>query len=121
MTHGTIAGMLISDLICGKKNKWESVFSPSRKPIHEMKEFASHNINVGAQYTQWLKPSEVSKEEDIPFDSGAVINHGIHKVAVYRDEKGNFHRNSATCPHMKAVVHWNACEKTWYARLLLFY
>jgi glycine/D-amino acid oxidase-like deaminating enzyme len=30
MTHGTIAGILLSDLILGKNNPWEGLYSPSR-------------------------------------------------------------------------------------------
>jgi hypothetical protein len=37
MTHGTIAGILLTDMIMGKKNAWEDFFSPSRKPISEPK------------------------------------------------------------------------------------
>jgi glycine/D-amino acid oxidase-like deaminating enzyme len=31
MTHGTLGGLLISDMITGKKNIWESLYDPSRK------------------------------------------------------------------------------------------
>lgn len=30
MTHGTIAGMLLSDLVCDMKNAWADVYNPSR-------------------------------------------------------------------------------------------
>ena len=30
MTHGTIAGMLLTDLIQGRKNQWEDLYNPSR-------------------------------------------------------------------------------------------
>lgn len=30
MTHGTIAGMLLTDLIQGRKNKWEGLYNPAR-------------------------------------------------------------------------------------------
>jgi glycine/D-amino acid oxidase-like deaminating enzyme len=31
MTHGTIAGIILSDLILGKNNPWEELYSPGRK------------------------------------------------------------------------------------------
>jgi nitrite reductase/ring-hydroxylating ferredoxin subunit len=34
-------------------------------------------------------------------------------VAAYRDPSGACHLRSATCPHMRGVVHWNAGEQTW--------
>ena len=30
MTHGTIAGMLLTDLIQGRENKWEHLYDPGR-------------------------------------------------------------------------------------------
>lgn len=35
ITHCTIAGMLITDLINGKKNPWEKIYSPSRLTLKE--------------------------------------------------------------------------------------
>ena len=32
ITHGTIAGILITDLILGKSNPWTTLYDPSRKP-----------------------------------------------------------------------------------------
>jgi glycine/D-amino acid oxidase-like deaminating enzyme len=34
LTHGTIAGLLITDLIMGRKNPWERLYDPSRKIIN---------------------------------------------------------------------------------------
>ena len=33
MTHGTIAGMLLTDLILGRENPWAELYDPSRKPL----------------------------------------------------------------------------------------
>src|SRR4029079_13217550 len=50
MTHGTIAGMLIPDLIAGTQNPWAEVFDPSRTPVRSAGEFVSENANVALQY-----------------------------------------------------------------------
>ena len=50
MTHGTIAGMLLTDLIIGRENPWASLYDPSRKTLGAIKEFAKENLNVAAQY-----------------------------------------------------------------------
>jgi glycine/D-amino acid oxidase-like deaminating enzyme len=31
ITHGTIAGMILSDLIIGKKNEWTELYDPARR------------------------------------------------------------------------------------------
>ena len=43
LTHGTIAGMLLTDLICDRENPWSGIYDPTRKPIWGMawKEFIS--------------------------------------------------------------------------------
>jgi glycine/D-amino acid oxidase-like deaminating enzyme len=58
MTHGTIAGILLTDLISGQSNPWAELYDPSRKTLAAVKDFAEENINVAAQYTDVLTPGE---------------------------------------------------------------
>src|SRR5207244_3848090 len=58
MTHGTIAGMLLTDLIMGRENRWATLYDPSRISLRAAKDFAEENLNVAAQYADWVKPSE---------------------------------------------------------------
>ena len=34
MTHGTIAGMLLTDLILGRANPWAELYDPGRLTLH---------------------------------------------------------------------------------------
>jgi hypothetical protein len=43
MTHGTLAGMIIADLVAGRRNEWSDLYDPSRKPIRAAGEFAREN------------------------------------------------------------------------------
>jgi Rieske Fe-S protein len=65
------------------------------------------------QYTQWLSPEPIKSESEIAPDMGAVLQRGLHKVAVYRDPQGALHECSAVCPHLLGVVSWNYAEHTW--------
>ncbi|HYX30510.1 MAG TPA: FAD-binding oxidoreductase, partial [Pyrinomonadaceae bacterium] len=56
MTHGTIAGMLLSDLIIGRRNPWADLYNPSRKTLRSLPDFAKENINVAEQYTDAVTP-----------------------------------------------------------------
>jgi glycine/D-amino acid oxidase-like deaminating enzyme len=58
MTHGTIAGMLLSDLIQGRENKWEGLYKPSRLLVKSLPEYASENLNVAAQYAKGMMPGK---------------------------------------------------------------
>lgn len=113
MTHGMIAGMLLSDLITGRKNPWAELYNPSRVTLSAAGEFAKETVNMAAQYADWLTAGDVEKDRLVPPGTGAVVRHGLGKIAVYRDEAGNFHECSAKCPHLGAVVSWNHTEKTW--------
>lgn len=113
MTHGTLAGPLITDLILGRPNPWEKLYSPSRVSLGATKDFTRENVNMVSQYLDWLTAGDVEKDRLIAPGTGAVVRHGLTKVAVYRDPDGTFHECSATCPHLGAIVTWNIGEKTW--------
>jgi glycine/D-amino acid oxidase-like deaminating enzyme/nitrite reductase/ring-hydroxylating ferredoxin subunit len=113
MTYGMIAGLLLEDLIAGRENKWESIYDPSRKMLRAAGEFAKENLNVVAQYADWVTGGEVDSTEKISRGDGAIIRRGLSKIAAYRDEQGQLHERSATCTHLGCIVAWNGDEKTW--------
>jgi glycine/D-amino acid oxidase-like deaminating enzyme/nitrite reductase/ring-hydroxylating ferredoxin subunit len=113
MTHGTIAGVLLTDLILGRKNPWASLYDPSRKTIRAAGEFLKENLNVAGQYADWITAGEVTSTEEIAPGTGAVIRRGAKKIAVYKDDKGAVHMRSAVCTHLYCIVDWNSTEKTW--------
>jgi glycine/D-amino acid oxidase-like deaminating enzyme/nitrite reductase/ring-hydroxylating ferredoxin subunit len=113
ITHGTIAGMLLADLILGRENPWAELYDPSRKNVWAAGTFASENLNVAAQYTDWLTPGEVSSVDEIAAGCGAIVRRGITKVAASRDENGKVTELSAVCPHLQCIVQWNNAEKSW--------
>jgi Rieske Fe-S protein len=111
LTHGTIAGLLITDLIMGRENPWEKLYDPSRKMLNV--EFVTENLNTVTQYKDFLTAGDVGSVEHIPKGEGALIRDGLTKLAVYRDEEGHLHKHSAICTHLQCIVQWNAIEKTW--------
>jgi Rieske Fe-S protein len=113
MTHGTIAGLLLTDLILGRENPWGTLYDPSRVSLRAAKDFATENLNVAARYVEWATPGDVSSAEEIAPGTGAVLRSGLAKVAAYRDPSGALHRHSAVCPHLGCVVHWNPAETSW--------
>lgn len=113
MTHGTIAGILLSDLICGRSNPWTEIYDPARKTLSTGLEFVKENINVAWQYTDYLKPSELHDIESLMPGEGAVIQKGMKKIAIYKDSSGELKELSAVCSHLGGIVHWNSVEKSW--------
>jgi nitrite reductase/ring-hydroxylating ferredoxin subunit len=113
MTHGTIAGILLRDLVLGRENPWADLYSPSRLRLRSVTELARETLNFVPRYGLWLTPGDARSVEDLPPGSGAVLRSGLRKVACYRDEGGTVHARSAVCPHLGCIVAWNAAEKTW--------
>jgi glycine/D-amino acid oxidase-like deaminating enzyme/nitrite reductase/ring-hydroxylating ferredoxin subunit len=115
MTHGMIAGMLISDLVLGRENPWAELYDPGRVSLRAAREFVRANLKVAAHYTEWLRgaPDEVAAEADVAPGTGAILRSGLAPVAVYRDEAGALHRRSAVCTHLGCIVHWNREERSW--------
>jgi glycine/D-amino acid oxidase-like deaminating enzyme/nitrite reductase/ring-hydroxylating ferredoxin subunit len=113
MTHGTIAGLLLTDLIVGRENRWTKLYDPARKTVRAAGTYLRETANMAAQYADWVKAGDVASESEIAKDSGAVLRRGARMVAVYRDERGVLHERSAMCTHLGCIVHWNSSERTW--------
>ena len=115
MTHGTIAGMLLSDLVVGKDNPWTTLYDPKRVSLRgtSMMEMAKHNMDVAFQYAKGYLMPDVRSVDDIKPGEGAVIRRGTKKIAVYKSEDGRVTEKSAVCTHLKCIVEWNGAEKSW--------
>lgn len=113
MTHGTIAGMLLTDLVVGRANPWTKLYEPSRMPIAASGKYAAENLRTLRRYADWLTPGDRVSAKDIAPGHGAVLRQGLHKIAAYRDLDGRLHEFSAVCSHLGCLVHWNDAEACW--------
>lgn len=112
MTHGTIAGILIPDLIMKKSNAWEKLYDPSRLPIRSLGQYFSETGNMAIQYADYLTAGDIESASDLPGNEGAILKISGKRVAIYKDEHGNVRTYSAVCPHLGCSVRWNSFEKT---------
>jgi glycine/D-amino acid oxidase-like deaminating enzyme/nitrite reductase/ring-hydroxylating ferredoxin subunit len=113
LTHGTIAGILLTDLILGRENPWACLYDPSRLRSIATTDFIVENLSVLAHYADWLTGGEVSSAEEIKPGEGRILRRGLAKIAVFRDENGVLHERQAICLHLGCVVSWNSTEKSW--------
>jgi glycine/D-amino acid oxidase-like deaminating enzyme/nitrite reductase/ring-hydroxylating ferredoxin subunit len=113
MTHGTIAGIILNELIQGRKHQWAKLYDPARVRLRATPEYVKENVNVAEQYKDYFTGGEAAEVDSIKPGEGAVLGRGRGKIAVYRDENGAIHQRSAVCTHLYGIVHWNDTEKTW--------
>ena len=113
MTHGTIGGILLNDLILGNKNPWEELYSPSRITFRTADDFLAETGNMAYKMVKdWVSGGDVDDVDELRAGEGAVISSGLKKIAAYRDEDGKLHTCTAVCPHLGGVLQWNPDEKS---------
>lgn len=113
MTHGTLGGLIISDLINGKENPWADIYSPSRITFYTALDYLKEVGNMTVRMIQdWVSSDEFKKISDLPQGKGTIISKGLKKLAVYKDEGDTVHVCSGVCPHLGGVLQWNDDEKS---------
>ncbi len=113
MSFATVAGMLLTDELCGRENSAAKLFDPARLPISAPFDFIKENLNAAAQFVEYLTSPEITSVMQIHPGEGVVVTRNGEKIAACRDDKGNFCERSAICPHMGGIVAWNSLEKSW--------
>lgn len=114
MTHGTIAGMLLTDLISGKDNAWADVYNPSRVPLGAIKTFIEENAVTAKDLAgDYITPGDVKSMDEVKPGQGATMRTGLTKIALYRDTDGTMFARTAICPHKGCMIRWNSGEKSW--------
>ncbi len=114
MTHGTIAGILLTDLICGQKNPWAEVYNPGRSVIGAVGTFLRENMKTAKDLiTDYVSPGEVDSPDAVGRGHGAIMRKGITKIALYCDNDGTVFSHTAVCPHKGCMIRWNDGEKSW--------
>ena len=115
LTFGTVAGMLVSDLIIGHQNPWADLYDAGRvKPMASIRNYLKENFDfpshlIGDRFT----PAQAAGTDRLREDEGAIVRVGGKKIAAYRDPQGELHLLSPVCPHLGCYVQWNEAEKSW--------
>lgn len=112
MTNGTLAGILISDLIVEGESRYEDTFKPSRAKSFLSKDFIKYNVDVVYQI---IKGKLRIGDMDVELDEGEarIINLEGNRYGAYKEDKGNLHIVDITCTHLGCELSWNEIEKSW--------
>jgi glycine/D-amino acid oxidase-like deaminating enzyme/nitrite reductase/ring-hydroxylating ferredoxin subunit len=115
MTFGTVAALLLSDLVRGRTNPWATLYDAGRlNPVRSVQPFLKENVD----YPTYLVKDRLARPAarsvaDVPRGEGAVLLVDGERVAVSRDERGAVRAVSAVCTHMGCLVRWNGAERSW--------
>lgn len=117
MTFGTLAGMIVADLMQDRPNPYAALYDATRvKPLSAAYDYVVENVafpvhlltdrltslDVEQRPVQALRPGE-----------GGIFDADEGKIAVCRDPQGVIHACSAVCTHLGCDVAWNRAEQTW--------
>jgi glycine/D-amino acid oxidase-like deaminating enzyme/nitrite reductase/ring-hydroxylating ferredoxin subunit len=133
MTHGTIAGILLSDMLLGKENTWTNLYDPfrntngSNSSSNNTSDSENKSESTAQQGTdkkeegeqQNSKQQQYSKaviDKELTSSQGKIIestgNSNKDPIAVFKDEKGELHIYSTKCTHLGCTIKWNSLEET---------
>jgi glycine/D-amino acid oxidase-like deaminating enzyme/nitrite reductase/ring-hydroxylating ferredoxin subunit len=114
MTNGTLAGMVLADLITGQANPWARLYDPNRVNstmavglVHDA--VVAGGLLIGGHVGSLGGP----RVADLEPGQGTVVWRDGRPTAVSRDDDGTLHAVSARCTHLGCIVRWNDAERSW--------
>lgn len=114
MTGSMVSAMLLSDLITGKPNPYEEVFSPQRFQVNaSMKNLLNEGKHAASGIISENFKIPDSRLNEIPNCHGGIIDYEGHKIGVYKDSAGKVFMVSTKCTHLGCRLEWNADELSW--------
>ncbi len=114
-TFGTIAAMIVRDLVTGKESPWASLYAATRvKALASAAAYATENVDFPIHIvTDHVRPPEAASLADIAPGEGKTVRVRGERLAVHRDRKGVLHAVSSVCTHLGCTVRFNQAESTW--------
>ncbi|MDY6941204.1 MAG: FAD-dependent oxidoreductase [Cyanobacteriota bacterium] len=114
MTNGTLAAMILRDLITGVENPWADLYEATRATPFLTEDSIQENMDVTKH---WIGDRFKGADEEalmkLAPGEGQLVNVDGEKLAAYRDETGVVRTVSAVCSHLGCIVNWNPAEKSW--------
>ncbi|MDQ0216344.1 glycine/D-amino acid oxidase-like deaminating enzyme/nitrite reductase/ring-hydroxylating ferredoxin subunit [Oikeobacillus pervagus] len=114
MTNGTTAALLLRDLLLGKENPYEELYTPTRfKADPSIKNLIQTNVDVAKHLVEGKLEYPLRQVEDLAHDEGAVVQFHGKRAGAYKDDQGVVHIVDTTCSHLGCEVEWNSGDRSW--------
>ena len=113
LTSGTLAGMMISQLIETGNCDYEGLYSRSRKDMAKSLGKVASEVFAGVGELIKSKLEGTKDVQEIEKGEGRPIRFRGHKAGVYRDDNDHVTVLDISCTHLGTGLNFNASEKTW--------
>jgi glycine/D-amino acid oxidase-like deaminating enzyme/nitrite reductase/ring-hydroxylating ferredoxin subunit len=114
MTNGTLAGLILTDLIQGRHNPFAKLYDPGRITLRSSAtKVVKENVDVARHLLAGLFRSDISHAEELQPGEAGIYRDRRGRIAAYRDDAGALHVLSARCTHLGCTVAWNDAERSW--------
>lgn len=114
ITTSNIAANIITDMIIGRKNRYEDIFVSTRvEPVKNRQEVG--NMLKETVSSLVLKKFELpeSEQASLKNEEGKIIEIEGEKVGAYKDKEGRIYTIVPKCAHLGCELSWNNLDKTW--------
>jgi glycine/D-amino acid oxidase-like deaminating enzyme/nitrite reductase/ring-hydroxylating ferredoxin subunit len=115
MVFGTLAAIILSDMMSDKESIYQDLFNPSRgKPVAGFVNFVKDAADVvGNLITGRFRSENIKEIAELSAGEAKLVKYEGHTLALYKDDDHNLHALNPACTHIKCTVAWNEAEKTW--------
>ena len=113
LAMGAAAAQMLAEQSLGKESEWGEAFDPRRLPTPgAIAELAKNGV-ITARHLIGDRLRRDGAGDELGKGEGAIVDAGLGKAALYRDDAGRLHELSARCSHLGCLVAWNRAERTW--------
>jgi glycine/D-amino acid oxidase-like deaminating enzyme/nitrite reductase/ring-hydroxylating ferredoxin subunit len=115
LSNGTVAGLLLADLVQGTGNRFARLFDPWRfTPLRSAAGLAEGGVQTARHLIgDRLKGPEGRSLDDLAPGEGKLLQLDGELVAAHRDDTGVVHAVSPVCTHLGCRVSFNVAERSW--------
>lgn len=115
MSNGIAAAHVLSDLVLGKANPYEDLFSPTRTKLRPkgIGSFIKDNAGVAKELIKGKVTGAEANLDELGLDDGKLVRVEGEKLAAYKDDNGHVTFLKPACTHMGCDVAFNQAERSW--------
>jgi glycine/D-amino acid oxidase-like deaminating enzyme/nitrite reductase/ring-hydroxylating ferredoxin subunit len=114
ITSGTLAGLILADLVRGHANPWAQLLAPDRaRSLASVGRDVGRNLAAAKRRLTGRIKAMVTDVDQLRPSAGMLMRRQGERLAVYRSATGALRALSAACPSGRGHVRWNGAEKSW--------